>query len=417
MARIAIRVFGPDGQSLGPHAGQKAILQSDARIKVVCWGRQAGKTTAAAIYAVKKGLEKKSRIWIVAPTYTLTSELWNRMRSLLENIHESMRILKKAGERKIELTNGTIYEKRSAHKPNALRGGTLDVLIIDEAAFVTDEAWHTVRPATVVRKAEILLISSPFGKNWFYEEWLRGQGPEKEPDYESWQFPSTINPYFTEEDLETARRSTPESTFRREYLAEFVDSGLEVFPVDLIKQCTSGKLHPRPDGAKTYIAGIDLAKYQDWTVIVVMDNEGHVVDFDRFQQLDWRIQKERIIRMLKKWNAIGYMDSTGVGDPIFDDLRGKVRVKPYRFTYESKKALVENLLVAMEQGLVSFPHIDTLIHELSIFQRSATKDGRIHYSHPAGQHDDCVIALALATWGLVHTTPLEALMSKRRIFT
>jgi hypothetical protein len=368
----------------------------------------------AAFLAAKRALEKPIRAWVVGPTFSLTSELWGRLQRLLKEIHAKYPIIEHDSSRCIRLKNGSIIEKRSAHKPDSLRGGTVDLLICDEAAFFSREAWYVLYPVTVVRRAEVLLISTPFGRNWFWEEWLKGI-PDTDgyrEDYESWQFPSTVNPAFPKDELERQRESLPESVFRREYLAEFVDSGLEVFPTHLIQACTAGA--PARPG-KWHVAGIDLAKYQDWTVVVVVDDNGYVRDCVRFQQLDWGTQKERIAAVLKKWNAVGWIDSTGVGDPIYDDLRrAGLHVKPFRFTQQSKRQLVENLLVAMERGLVRFPPIPELIHELSIFQRSATKDGSVHYQAPAGQHDDCVMALALAVWGWTHTAPIEGLVAGQR---
>lgn len=67
---------------------------------------------------------------------------------------------------------------------------------------------------------------------------------------------------------------------------------------------------------------MDLAKYQDFTVLIVMDLDSwHVVAFDRFQKLDWPFQRKRIVNLATKYNrAQVIIDSTGVGDPTYDDL-------------------------------------------------------------------------------------------------
>jgi hypothetical protein len=58
--------------------------------------------------------------------------------------------------------------------------------------------------------------------------------------------------------------------------------------------------------------GIDLAKYNDWTVIIGLDNAGNVAYFERFQS-DWASTQNKI-RNLPKAPMI--IDATGVGDPI-----------------------------------------------------------------------------------------------------
>jgi len=72
---------------------------------------------------------------------------------------------------------------------------------------------------------------------------------------------------------------------------------------------------------------------------------------------------------------------------------------PVKFTSESKSRLVVALMNAMEKGEVSYPRDETLIGELEAFAYEELPSGKFRYSAPEGQHDDCVIALALAVWG------------------
>ena len=93
------------------------------------------------------------------------------------------------------------------------------------------------------------------------------------------------------------------------------------------------------------------------------------------------------------------MDSTGVGDPLLEQIkRMGVAVEGYEFTATSKQQLVEHLSVQIEQEAISFPPIKEIIHELEIFQYEITRAGNIRYSAPQGYHDDCVMSLALAVW-------------------
>ena len=41
-----------------------------------------------------------------------------------------------------------------------------------------------------------------------------------------------------------------------------------------------------------------------------------------------------------------------------------------------------------------------LINEMLIFEYEMTSSGLIRYQAPEGYHDDCVIGLALANWGV-----------------
>src|SRR5690606_2173367 len=83
-------------------------------------------------------------------------------------------------------------------------------------------------------------------------------------------------------------------------------------------------------------------------------------------------------------------------DSIFSDLQDAgLTVEPFNFTSKSKVNLIDNLIIATEQGEISFPNIPELINELELFEYDLTSLS-VKYSAPAGFHDDLVIALALA---------------------
>jgi hypothetical protein len=158
-----------------------------------------------------------------------------------------------------------------------------------------------------------------------------------------------------------------------------------------------------PKDGKIYCGGIDLAKTEDFSVVTIFDAvKRHMVFFDRFQRITWPEQKQRIIKAIKVYNnASMVLDSTGIGDAIYDDLiQDGIAVVPFKFTNDSKKNLVQRLQVALEQRLISFPDIPELITELTEFEYSLTPGGNVTYSAPEGKNDDCVISLGLSVWGM-----------------
>ena len=89
------------------------------------------------------------------------------------------------------------------------------------------------------------------------------------------------------------------------------------------------------------------------------------------------------------------IDSTGAGDPIFEDLqRDGLPVSGFRFTSTSKQQLMEGIVSAIHQGLIGYPK-GTITDELEVFEYKFTSTG-VRYSARDGFHDDCVMALALA---------------------
>ncbi len=191
-----------------------------------------------------------------------------------------------------------------------------------------------------------------------------------------------------------ARRSLPSDVFRQEYEAEFLEDSAGVF-----KNIEACLLAVAPKRLGDVAIGCDLAKHTDYTVMVAMDRQsGHCFDMERFQHLDWPIQKERIVDFCRKHGGLLVMDATGIGDPVYDDLRHVVpRIEPVKLTNLSKAQLIQRLIVAIEQRRIGWPTAwGILTDELKRYEYEITSRGAITYNAPGGYHDDCVIALALA---------------------
>jgi len=138
--------------------------------------------------------------------------------------------------------------------------------------------------------------------------------------------------------------------------------------------------------------GIDLAKSYDWTVITGLDKNGDVCFFERFQK-DWKQTKERIIEIVGRKKAL--IDSTGVGDPIVEDVcRSCPNASGYNFSSKSKQQLMEWLAAVIQRQEISVLE-GVMFFELESFEFVHTRTGT-KYSAPEGMHDDAVCSLALA---------------------
>lgn len=203
--------------------------------------------------------------------------------------------------------------------------------------------------------------------------------------------------------IESERARLPERVFRQEYEAAFIEGSGAVFRN--IRESATGSFR-EPVRGMTYYAGLDLAKVEDYTVLVVMDHDARVVFVDRFNRLDWNIQIARIRATLERYNrALVHVDSTGVGEPIYEALcREGISAKPYAFSAKSKADLVNCLALAFERLEIELPIPGAWpegIEELESFEYSVTNLGHVRSGAPSGQHDDCVMALALAVWPIL----------------
>jgi PBSX family phage terminase large subunit len=176
-----------------------------------------------------------------------------------------------------------------------------------------------------------------------------------------------------------------------------------------------------------YVMGADLAKSVDYTVLSVLCvQEKRLVYWERLDnenRSSWYHQKEKIKAISHIYNdALVVPDSTGVGDPITEDLQrmgvnvfvdthdqrpNNKEVAGFKFTSLSKENLVEKLKVAIELQSFRIPYIKVLVDELIRFEATRTAGGRRKYAAPEGtdelgnaiHHDDCVVSLALSLWG------------------
>lgn len=395
-------------QTIGfvPSAKQQEILFGLQRFNTVSGGKRSGKTILAAYLALKELFTSDKNIWVAAPTYDLTKRIWDYLVYWADRYFPNTVKYVGSPEPRMEskFYNSRI-ELKSIENEKSLLGKPLDLFIGDEAALFPNHIWaQYIRPNLMDRKGRSFLITNPYGMNWFYE--LHNLAHE---DYSHFHVPTAIeengiiigtnNPTITVEELNSIKAVTPEPIWRSAYLAEF-DRGMgAVF--QNVKSCIKGELK-QPEMGHFYVVGADLAKSSDFTVLVVFDlSTNHVVHFERLKNRDWNFIKSKIESVARRYNnALVRPDSTGVGDPITEDLiRMGLNVEGYKYGVVSKKQLIENLIVKTDQAQISFPDIPELVNEMNVFTYQVTEKGHITYNAPSGYHDDCVNALALACWG------------------
>lgn len=124
-------------------------------------------------------------------------------------------------EKTVEFPNGTFLQFKTADDPQSLRGSGLDILWVDEAAFVrSKEAWSVARPALSDKIGLLISTTTPQGKNWFWEEFFRGKALE-DPRQFRVEYTSLDNPYFHKEEWIYAMENMHPALFKQEYMASF----------------------------------------------------------------------------------------------------------------------------------------------------------------------------------------------------
>lgn len=381
-----------------PHATQRIVAADrHIRFRTVCCGRRWGKTRIAAAELLDiAGLCGGLYAWI-APSYYIAER---GQRALTEIAGEFIKFSGQNPVRARFIGGAGPVEILflTADHPETILGEGYDGVVVDEAARIEANVWQQyIRPSLADKLGWGIMISTPVGRNWFYDFHQRGQDP-LETQYRSYTFKSTDNPFFLQEEWDEAKRTTPSDLFRQEYEGAFLDNSAGVFRD--IDACIVPDFQQRTGDIAL---GVDLAKHNDFTVLTAMDRRtGAVIDWERFNMLDWPIQKERILAAARKYSALIVLDATGAGDPIYDDLRAVwPRIEPVKFTNATKAHLIQRLIVKIEQHQICWPEkLTVLTDELRRYEYAITAHGAITYNAPDNYHDDAVISLALAASGI-----------------
>ena len=380
-------------------AQDRIFFRSATRNKVIVKGRRFGLTRGFAQYAIESMLDGVSPILWVDTVNTNIARYVDRyfipvLRQIPANVWD-WRSSKK------ELRIGeSVCDLRSADIPENIEGFGYKLIILNEAGIILKDEylWHnTLRPMMIDFNSPILAGGTPKGKNLFYR--LYNKGLADEADWESFHFTTYDNPFLRKEDVDNIAKDMPDLVRRQEIMAEFLEDEAAVFRG--VEACVGGELAD-PEPGRSYVAGLDLAKHADWTVLAIMDEETrHVVWFGRMQKRDWPYQKDWIEGHVRRYNrAKVCIDATAIGDVVADDLKNRgLHVVPFVFTARDKRQLIEGLALDIEQRAISYPAIPELLKELKLFEIEVSSTGNFRYNAPEGFHDDCVISLALAAWG------------------
>lgn len=365
---------------------QLEIMDCEERFACIEASTKAGKTASMIVWLFEEALkigENQGVDWI-APVFGQSRIAFERMK-----VQISDRNFFKVNEQRLLLTlpHGAMIRFKSGDNPDSLYGDDCYAAVMDEASRQKEAAYIAVRSTLTKTKGKLKMIGNVKGrKNFFYKLAMRAKA--KEPGY----FYKKITAYDAVEagildlqEIEDARRDLPEAVFKELYMAEASEDGSNPFGFDHISRCVYG-LSTLP--AVCY--GIDLAKKNDWTVITGLDKFGQVCYFDRFQK-DWKQTKETILALPPGKITI---DSTGVGDPIAEEIARVRETEMFIYTSRSKQQLMEGLAYGIQNREITVLE-GVMKDELDSFEFEYTRSGVI-YTCPSGMHDDCVNSLALA---------------------
>lgn len=375
------------------HPGQQTVEHELRRFNIICCGRRWGKTKYCTRKLIEPALHGDPVAWF-SPTHKMLAEVWREVVERVAPITHK----RNAQDYRIELTTGGLIEMWSLDNYDSIRGRKYKRVVIDEAAMVTNlgEAWQAViRPTLTDLKGDAFLPSTPRGHNFFWQCFQRGLDPAH-VDWQSWQLPTSTNPYIDPAEIAAAQRELPERIFEQEYGARFLESAGGVFR-RVRANATATRCEPYTG---QFAMGVDWGQKNDFTVLTIIDvGTRAVVAIDRFNQIDWAVQRQRLTNLATAWDVRTIMaERNSIGGPNIEALqRDDLPIRAFDTTAQSKGPLIERLALAFEQNALSIPNDPLLIGELEAYERTVNAyTGRSRYGAPEGIHDDMVMSLALA---------------------
>ncbi len=380
------------------HAGQAEVASSSASIVPVVTGRQWGKTRVGVNLGMRGALSG-GVWWWVAPVYQTSEIAWKLIRKVCAQINARAPGLidVRLGDRAIVLPNGGELLCRSADRPDNLRGGTLDGVIVDEADYCDEYLWNDVlTPALGVREGRAFMFTSARVENgWFHQLWKSGRDDpaergdvRRDPGVQSFRFPTWASPFFSQKALDAARRRLPQITFRREFGAEFLSGAGAMVRRESLRYGA-----PARSGLEV-VLGVDLAiskgQESDYTAVVALTMDPatgfvYVLDVIR-DRVSFRGALAMIESMAQRWRPVDIaIESVAFQAAVVQELL-RTTTLPVRGVQPSKDKVLrfQPLAARYEQFLVR--HAEGLDPD---FERELL-------AFPLGKHDDMVDAISYA---------------------
>ena len=390
------KLWVPFSKKMYPGQYDAFYPKDDSRFRIIEASTKAGKSVGALMWMIdrstKFGGVDRPFVW-VSPVYSQAKVMYRRALSMFRDSKEALYLSHNDSELAIVNRMGSRIIFKSGEHPDSLYGDDCWAAVLDECSRMREEAWHAVRSTLTYTEGPAVMIGNVKGrKNWFYGLARRAEMGEEDLHYAKLTAYDAIKGgVLSEKEVEAAKRILPEAVFQELYMAEPSDDQGNPFGYEHINACITESMSPNDPVAY----GIDLAKSRDWTCIIGVDADWNVCRYHRFQR-DWEPTKQVIEIECAESGVPVLIDSTGVGDPIVEDLSARFpNVEGFKFTSNSKQQLMELLMTRIQRREIGFPGNNEIVAELHNFGYTLTRTG-VKYEAMSGTHDDTVMALALA---------------------
>jgi hypothetical protein len=403
------------GQPLWGH--QVEAARSEARIRCVCSGRQAGKTRLLAMLALHEAFRtRRRRVLVVSAVDDAARALLAEVSMLAQAPALSISVTFD-GQRLLTLSNGSTIRSVPASE-RQIRGHAVDLLIVDEACFVDEAIWNAARWTMIARPgSKVVLSSTPWGRRDRFFSLLYRAGLAGAAGHASFHWPSTVSPLVDVELLEMWRETSTSREYESEVLAVWTDEAGAYFTSDELEAavCDYDLVPPDEAHGRTANAGIDWGFSHDSSALVLLALAGPE-DLPgewpvRTFWLPWVHEAVRtpysvfvaevaacaagykLARVASECNGVGMMPT----QELTRLLSGKVgRVVEVTTTATSKEDGFGAIKLLLQQGRLALPRHPRLLQQLSALEYEQRDSGTTKISVPERMgNDDLAMACCL----------------------
>ncbi len=221
-----------------PDPWQARLMEAHPDRALLLCSRQAGKSMTVAAIALEQSLTNPgSTSLLVSASQRQSAELLGKVRALA--MAQPTRIgLEQLSVLSMRLDNGSRIISLPG-RAEVIRGYSADLLVCDEAAWIPDSLYESVRPMLAVTGGRLIALSTPFGKRgWFHEAWTGAE------DWHRSMVTAHEVPRISAGFLAEERRSLPANVFAAEYECVFGDTLENVFATVDVLGALSDDIRP-----------------------------------------------------------------------------------------------------------------------------------------------------------------------------
>lgn len=393
---------------------QHEFLKNKKSNKVLRSGRQTGKSTIVSVGAGDYALKDKDKIVLI--TAAVERQALNLFEKVLAYIYATNKEQIKSGKdrptrHRLNLKNGTSIVCLPAGETGyGLRCFTIDLLIVDEAAFVPDEVYTAITPMLAVTRGHIWLLSTPFGKQGYFYRCF------SDKTFEVYHVSSEDCPRKNEEFLQHEKDSMTKAQYSQEYLGEFVDELMQMFGDDLIRSCQDQERQSIISQRTKKFMGVDVGgmggDFSTFEITEVRKDHLYQIEHEEISMVMTTETTDKILRLDNKFNCKKiYVDDNGIGFGVFSELLKDSQTKrkviginnasrPIDKDGRKKKILKEdlynNLLGLMERGKLHLLKDNEIFNSLKSVQVEYTRNGMRIY----GRNTHIAEGLIRSAWGV-----------------